>query len=121
MKKTYIILMSLLFCLSQQIFADDDKKVIQGPIQVEWDETEERDLSAPQLHQDDTHVYVYTEKLLDNLTIGITDMQGNVHYEEVTTVPACMYYDISIESLPAGTYYLCVYQGSNYVIGMFNK
>jgi len=32
-----------------------------------------------------------------------------------------MYYAISIESLPAGMYYLCVYQGSNYVIGTFNK
>ena len=119
MKKTISILMSLLLCFSQQIFADDDKKPIpEIPV---WDETNDRDLSTPQLYQDATHVYVYTEKQLDNLTIGITDMQGNVYYEEVTTVPACMYYAVSIESLPEGAYYLCVYQGSNYVIGTFTK
>jgi len=39
----------------------------------------------------------------------------------VTTVPAGMYYAVSIELLPAGQYYLSVYQGSNYVIGMFIK
>lgn len=119
MKKTVFILMGLLFCLSQQIFADDEKKPIpETPV---WGETNDRDLSAPQLYQDNTHVYVYTEKQLDNLTIGITDMQGNVYYEEVTTVPACMYYAISIESLPEGVYYFTIIQGSNYVIGMFNK
>ena len=65
-------------------------------------------------------MYVYSEKQLDNLTIGITDMQGNMYHYEVITVPAGMYYAISIESLPAGQYYLCIYQGSKYVIGMFN-
>ena len=113
MKKTIFILMSL------QIFADDDKKPIpEIPV---WDETNDRDLSTPQLYQDATHVYVYTEKQLDNLTIGITDMQGNVYYEEVTTVPACMYYAVSIESLPEGMYYFTIIQGSNYVLGMFDK
>ena len=66
-------------------------------------------------------MYVYSEKQLDNLSIGITDMQGNVYHCEVTTVPACMYYAISIETLPAGQYYLSIYQGSNYVIGIFSK
>ena len=60
-----------------------------------------------------------SEKQLDNVTIGITDMQGNTYHYEVTTVPAGMYYAVSIESLPSGMYYLCVYQGSKYVIGMF--
>ena len=78
-------------------------------------------LNAPPLSRDDNHVYVYYEKQLDNVTIGITDMQGNTYHYEVTTVPACTYYAISIDSLPAGMYYLCVYQGSNYVIGTFNK
>lgn len=51
------------------------------------------------------------------MTIGITDMQGNTFHYKVNT---CTYYAVSIESLPAGQYYLCVYQGSNHVIGMFN-
>lgn len=44
-----------------------------------------------------------------------------MYNEEVTTVPAGMYYAISIESLPIGQYYLSIYQGSNYVIGVFVK
>lgn len=63
MKKTFIILMSLLFCLSQQIFADNDKVKIPG--NPNWEITNDRDLNVPQLYQDDTHVYVYTEKQLD--------------------------------------------------------
>lgn len=59
------------------------------------------------------HSLVYSEKQLDNVTIGITDMQGNTYHYEVTTVPACTYYAVSIDSLPSGQYYLCVYQGSN--------
>ena len=60
-----------------------------------------------------------SEKQLDNVTIGITDMQGNTYHYEVTTIPACTYYAVSIDSLPSGMYYLCVYQGSNNAIGMF--
>ena len=123
MKKTILILMTMLFCFTLQTWAEGDDKVkLPIPENVGgWEEDNDRSLSAPQLYQDGTHVYVYTEKQLDNLIIGITDMQGNVYYQEVTTVPACMYYAVSIESLPEGMYYLCIYQGSNYVIGMFNK
>ena len=116
MKKLLFIFMCLAFGLSQ-LHAAKDKTPI--PKDDKWEETNERDISSPQLYQDDSSVYVYSEKQLDNLTIGITDMQGNTHHYEVTIVPAGMYYAISIESLPAGQYYLCIYQGSNYVIGMF--
>ena len=118
MKKTIFILMTLLFCLSQQIYAEK-KPVNNGD--SKWGEDNDRSLSVPQLYQDDAYVYVYTEKQLDNLTIGITDAQGNVYHQEMTTVPACTYYAISIESLPEGTYYLSVIRGSNYVIGMFDN
>ena len=117
MKKTIFILMSLLLCFSQQIYAE--KKPVNGD--TKWEDDENRSLNIPQLYQDESNVYVYSEKQLDNLTIAITDMQGNVYYQEVTTVPACMYYAISIESLPAGTYCISVIQGSNYVIGIFTK
>ena len=117
MKKTIFILMSLLFCLSQQIYAE--KKPVNGG--GNWEEDENRSLNIPQLYQDESNVYVYSEKQLDYLTIGITDMQGNAYHQEITTVPACTYYAISIESLPAGTYHISVIQGSNYVIGTFQK
>ena len=115
-----LYLVALPLCIS----AKKDKEVVP-PVEDSWnDDKADGDRSLfglPSLLKDVNHVYVYSEKLLDNVTIGITDMQGNTYYYEVTTVPACTYYAISIESLPAGTYYLCVYQGSNYVIGIFQK
>ena len=111
----------ILFCLSisQSGYADNPPQKI--PKTNKWEETNERDTSSPQLYQSASSVYVYSEKQLDNVTIGITDMQGNTYHYEVTTIPACIYYAISTESLPASMYYLCVYQGSNYVIGVFTK
>ena len=116
MKKLLFIYMCLILGLSQ-LYAADDKVPI--PDDDNWEETNERNFSSPQLYQGDSSVYVYSEKQLDNVTIGITDMMGNTYHYEVTTVPAYTYYAVSIDSLPAGQYYLCVYQGSNYVIGMF--
>ena len=116
MRTFIIILASIFFCFSNA-YAEDEKRVI--PPYKNWEKTNDRDNSSPQLYQDNSSVYVYSEKQLDNLTIGITDMQGNVYHQEVTTVPAGMYYAISIESLPEGQYYLSIYQGSNYVIGLF--
>ena len=92
------------------------------PIQNDWDKEEDGDRtqsSMPTLYRYVKNMYVYSEKQLDNVTIGITDMQGNTYHYEVTTIPAYTYYAVSIDSLPSGQYYLCVYQGSNYVIGMF--
>lgn len=118
MRVLFIYLFCMFICINY-VYANEEKKVI--PPDRNWERTNERDNSSPELYQSESFVYVYSEKQLDNLTIGITDMQGNVYYEEVTTVPAGIYYAISIESLPVGQYYFCIYQGSNYVIGMFTK
>ena len=94
------------------------------PVSNKWDDENDpgRSISSvPTLFKDANFVYVYSEKQLDNLYIGITDMMGNVIYEETTTVPACVYYAVSIESLPAGSYYISIIQGSKYVIGVFVK
>ena len=109
MKVLFLFLASLYLCCST-IYAASDKKVI--PKDEKWEETNDRDTSVPQLYQDDSSVYVYSEKEVDNLTIGITDMQGNTYHYEVTTLPAGTYYAISIESLPVGQYYLCIYLGT---------
>ena len=116
MKTLLTIFACLFFCIGS-IYAEGDKKVI--PKDNEWEKTNERDTSSPQLYQSEASVYVYSEKQLDNVTIGITDMQGNTYHYEVTIIPACTYYAVSIDSLPSGQYYLCVYQGSKYVIGIF--
>ena len=117
MKTFLLILTGLVFCLNSML-AEGKPKDPLPPIGTGRD-TENRDICSPQLYQDDSSVYVYSEIQLDNVTIGITDMQGNTYHYEVTTIPAGTYYAVSIDSLPAGMYYLCVYQGSKYVIGMF--
>ena len=116
MKKLLFIYMCLILGISQ-LYAADDKVPI--PEDDNWEETNERSISSPQLYQSESFVYVYSEKQLDNVTIGITDMQGNTYHYEVTTIPACTYYAVSIDSLPSGQYHLCVYKGSKYVIGIF--
>lgn len=91
MKPLKSLLILLCLVISQSGYADDPPpKVSQTG---NWEETNDRNNSSPQLYQDKSNVYVYSEKQLDNLSIGITDMQGNLYYEEVTTVPAGIYYD----------------------------
>lgn len=106
-----------MFGLSSVGYAKDDPKEI--PPKENWEQTNDRANSSPRLFQDESNVYVYSEKQLNNVTIGITNMQGNTYHYEVTTIPACTYYAVSIKSLPVGTYYISIYQGSNYVIGIF--
>ena len=115
-KYLFLCILCCFSCLALQA----ERKPID-PKQDGWERTNERDFSSPQLYQSESSVYVYYEKQLDNVTIGITDMQGNTYHYEVTTIPACTYYAVSIDSLPGGQYYFCVYQGSNYVIGIFQK
>ena len=119
--KTFKFFLFLFLLIAPIISIAAEKEEIP-PGNVKWNDSEDpnRSLSSsPSLFKDANYVFVYSEKQLDNLTIGITDMQGNMYHYEVATVPAGTYYAISIESLPAGQYYLCIYQGSNYVIGMF--
>ena len=117
MKLLHALMVCLMLGISSAGYAKDDPKEI--PKTDKWGQTNERTNGSPRLYHGESDVYVYSEKQLDNLTIGITDMMGNVYHYEVTTVPAGMYYAVSIELLPAGQYYLSVYQGSNYVIGLF--
>ena len=116
MKVKITCLLLYLAALPLFVFAKDDKQDIP-PIQDSWNNSNadgnRSQPCLPSLFKDANHLYVYSEKQLDNLTIGITDMQGNTYHYEVTTVPACTYYAVSIDSLPSGQYYLCVYQGSN--------
>ena len=120
MKRILYLFFCCMMFIPLQLSADENSTVIS--VEDKWDKELDGDRSlssSPSLFKDVNFVYVYSEKQLDNLTIGITDMQGNVYHQEVTTVPAGMYYAISIESLPEGQYYLSIYQGSNYMIGLF--
>ena len=106
-----LLLMFFCFSLSVQMYAAKEEEEI--PKEDKWGKTNDRNNSSPRLYQDDSSVYVYSEKQLDNVTIGITDMQGNTYHYEVTTILTGMYYAVSIESLPSEQYYLCLYLGNN--------
>ena len=117
MKTIYFILVTLFFCSTQQMYAEENKEKI--PKDEKWEPTDNRDNNAPVLYKDNSHVYIYSEKQLENLHIGITDYRGNAWYEESTTIPSSTYYLIPIESFPQGTYYITIIQGNNFVIGTF--
>ena len=85
MKKLLFIYMCLILGLSQ-LYADNKVPI---PKDDNWEETDDRINNSPQLYQSESFVFVYSEKQLDNVTIGITDMQGNTYHYEVTTIPAC--------------------------------
>ena len=117
-----LLLLFISFSLPSFIYAENEK--VEIPTEDKWGEKADGDRSlsnSPSLFKDANSVYVYSGKQLDNLIIGITDMQGNTYHYEVATIPAGMYYAISIGPFPLGQYYLCIYQGNNYIIGIFQK
>lgn len=87
-----------------------------------WDIEDDRSISSePILSQDANNIYIYSEKQLDNLSIEIKDLSGNVVYSTVTTVPAGVEYPISIATLPKGEYFFTIAEDNNYMIGYFIK
>lgn len=87
-----------------------------------WDDSIDiRSLTEPILSQDANNIYIYSEKQLDNLSIEIKDLSGNVVYSTVTTVPAGVEYPISIATLPKGEYFFTIAEDNNYMIGYFIK
>lgn len=57
MRKLFIILTSVFFCISN-IYAEEKKREI--PPNGNWENTNDRNTSSPQLYQDDSSVYVYS-------------------------------------------------------------
>ena len=89
MKSTTILVFVCMILLPMQLIADNPPP---PPIPIEdgWDNKEDGDRSlssSPSLFKDASFVYVYSEKQLDNVTIGITDMMGNTYHYEKTTNP----------------------------------
>ena len=87
-----------------------------------WDDSVDfRSLTEPILSQDANAIYIYSEKQLDNLSIEIKDLSGNVVYSTVTTVLAGVKYPTPITTLPKGEYFFTITKGHNYIIGYFIK
>ena len=88
-----------------------------------WDREDDRSVisSEPVLSQDEDAIYIYSRRQLDNLSIEIKDLSGNVVYSTVVTIPAGTEYPTSITSLPEGEYLFTITKGQNYIVGYFTK
>ena len=88
-----------------------------------WGEADDRSVisSEPVLSQDEDAIYIYSRKQLDNLSIEIKDLSGNVVYSTVVTIPAGTEYPTSITSLPEGEYLFTITKGRSYIVGYFTK
>lgn len=88
-----------------------------------WGKLDDRSVisSEPVLSQDENAIYIYSRRQLDNLSIEIKDLSGNVVYSTVVTIPAGTEYPTSITSLPEGEYLFTITKGQNYIVGYFTK
>lgn len=88
-----------------------------------WGRADDRSVisSEPVLSQDEDAIYIYSRKQLDNLSIEIKDLSGNVVYSTVVTIPAGTEYPTSITSLPKGECLFTITKGQNYIVGYFTK
>lgn len=88
-----------------------------------WGREDDRSVisSEPVLSQDEDAIYIYSRRQLDNLSIEIKDLSGNVVYSTVVTIPAGTEYPTSITSLPEGEYLFTITKGHSYIVGYFTK
>ena len=113
MKHFYSIFICLFLFFSQRIIAENVVKIPD----VQWEEDNERTTTtAPRLSIDDSFLYIYSEKQLENVTISIQNTNGDIIYSIVTTIPACQTYLIPIASLSNGEYTLYLHNGNKYIL-----
>lgn len=87
-----------------------------------WGRVDDRSISSePTLSQDDNAIYIYSDKELEDLSIQIKDLSGNIVYSTIATVPAGIEYPTAIGTLPQGDYLFVIAQGSKYIVGHFTK
>lgn len=112
MKHFYSIFICLVLSISQLAVAEN---VITDP-KGDWGAENERTItSAPKLSIDESFLYIYSEKQLNNATISIQNADGNIIYSIVTTIPACQTYSIPVSSLNNGEYTFSLYNGNKYI------
>lgn len=90
-------------------------------VKKNWVETDDRSISSPYLSMDDTFIYIYSEKQLDNLYITITDCYRRMVWFEIVNIQGGTDYPVSIAIFPAGEYYISITQEEKYLLGEFTK
>ena len=105
MKKLFLTTCALLCCLFANAESMNVKKLkyagpylVQKPYMVDQTDVNARPFDEKSLLDS----YLSFSVLQDAPTQEEVKLQGNVYHQEVTTVPAGMYYAVSITSLPAG-------------------
>ena len=109
--KKMMMTIILLFLSSTMIAENDVVKKDEN-----WKIENERTItSAPKLSIDDSFLYIYSEKQLDNATISIQNADGNIIYSIVTTIPACQTYSIPVSGLNNGEYTFSLIMNDKYI------
>lgn len=91
-------------------------------IEDKWDNTiDNRSLSSsPTLIKEGNVLLILSDKVLENVSIEITNSNKRQINLCLTDITINMEYVIPINMLPTGSYYITVMQGTNYVIGYFS-
>lgn len=112
MKHFYSIFICLFIFFSQRIIAENVVKIPD----VQWEEDNERTTTtAPKLSIDDSFLYIYSEKQLENVTISIQNTNGDIIYSIVTTIHCCQTYSIPLSSLANGEYSFLLTINNNHI------
>lgn len=124
MKKFFLLFFCCFVLQSLQLMAQNNIPPPPTYVEDAWNNDEDGDRSlscSPSLTRDAHSLYLYSEKQLENLYIGISNAQGDMYYVETTTVTAGVKYAVSIEELPMGTYYFTISKGNRYIVWCFTK
>lgn len=87
-----------------------------------WRLEGDRSISGtPYLYIENSILYITSKFQLDNVSIQIKDLSGNILYSTVTTILPETSYPVSLENITEGNYLIELRQGDNYLIKYFTK
>lgn len=91
------------------------------PIKVDLDRwMSERSLSiVPVLSHDQHTVYIYSNQLLENIEVKVTDTCGNIVYDEVLTIRSGETISFTLDNTESGEYLIEITHGVKYLYGWF--
>lgn len=90
---------------------------------IDWNERTDRSISSiPSVTIQNDMLYITTEKQLENLSIEIQDLSGDIIIQQANImIPANETYSIYIGNLPESDYLFSLMQDEKYIIYSFIK